>query len=49
MLTSRISVAADVQGDVRHLHLVDVIVAGYHVVESVFPIHCHQGILSLFL
>lgn len=37
-----VDMAANVRGYVQHLHLVDVIVAGDHVVEIVFPMHRHQ-------
>ena len=41
-LVAAVGVAADMRGDVRHLHPEDLIVPVHHVVEPVFPVHRHQ-------
>ena len=37
-----VGMAADVRRNVGHLHPVNLIVAPYHVVEAVLPVHGHQ-------
>ena len=42
-----VGVAANVRSYVRDLQLVDLVVPLYHVIESVFPVHCHKRIAVL--
>ncbi len=42
-----VSVAAGMGRDVRHLHPVDIVVPLDHMVETVFPVHCHQRVAVL--
>ena len=37
-----IGVAADVRGNVRQLKAVNIVIPLNHIVEPVFPVHCHQ-------
>ena len=38
-----VGMAANVRRDIRYLNPIDIIVALHHVVETVLPVHGHQG------